>query len=154
MTALAFEDWLATPQGQYVLGWEMAKHDVLLADVFGFNAVQIGMPEHDYLRNNRMPFRFRCDTISSRESPCGVYTDIHQLPFAAQSVDLVLLPHILEFDDSPHQILREVERILVPEGQVVITGIRSMKTADDASLTVDCSSCGRTQTHVRQASSS
>ena len=122
MTALAFEDWLATPQGQYVLGWEMAKHDVLLADVFGFNAVQIGMPEHDYLRNNRMPFRFRCDTISSRESPCGVYTDIHQLPFAAQSVDLVLLPHILEFDDNPHQILREVERILVPEGQVVITG--------------------------------
>lgn len=122
MTATIFEDWLATPQGQYVLGWEMAKHDMLLADVFGFNAVQIGMPRHDYLRNNRMPFRFRCDSIIEPELPCEVYTDIHQLPFSAQSVDLILLPHVLEFDSNPHQILREVERVLVPEGQVVITG--------------------------------
>jgi SAM-dependent methyltransferase len=122
MTALAFEDWLATPQGQYVLNWEMAKHDILLADVFGFNAVQIGMPQHDFLRNNRMPFHFRCDRNADLVSPCEVYTDIHQLPFAAQSVDLLLLPHILEFDNNPHQILREVERVLVPEGQVVITG--------------------------------
>ncbi len=126
MTAQPFEDWLSTPQGQYVLGWEQARHDILLADVFGFNAVQIGMTQHDYLRNNRMPFRFRCDTSaalnSGLDSSCEVYTDIHQLPIAAQSVDLVLLPHVLEFDANPHQILREVERILVPEGQVVITG--------------------------------
>jgi SAM-dependent methyltransferase len=122
MTECAFEDWLTTPQGQYVLGWEMAKHDILLADVFGFNAVQIGRSLHDYLRNNRMPFRFRCDGNVNAEAPCEVYTDIRQLPYANQSIDLVLLPHILEFDENPHQILREVERILVPEGQVVITG--------------------------------
>ena len=122
MTAQAFEDWLITPQGQYVLGWEMAKHDVLLADVFGFNAVQLGMPQYDYLRNNRMPFRFRCDDILGSMSRSEVYSDLHQLPFAAQSVDLLLLPHVLEFDSNPHQILREVERVLVPEGQVVITG--------------------------------
>ena len=122
MTTQAFDDWLTTPQGQYVLGWEKARHDVMLADVFGFNAVQIGMPQHDLLRNNRMPFRFRCDTLCGRETPGEVYTDLHQLPFAAQSVDLVLLPHVIEFDANPHQILREVERILVPEGHVVITG--------------------------------
>ncbi len=125
MTAQAFDDWLTTPQGQYVLGWEMAKHDVLLADVFGFNAVQMGMPQHDYLRNNRMPFRFHCDTAANIDLHSGqslLHTDIHQLPFAAQSIDLVLLPHVLEFDEHPHQILREVERVLVPEGQVVITG--------------------------------
>lgn len=122
MTVQVFEDWLTTPQGQYVLEWEMAKHDMLLADVFGFNAVQIGMPRYDYLRNNRMPFRFRCDDIMGSGSRCEVYSDLHQLPFSAQSVDLLLLPHVLEFDDNPHQILREVERVLVPEGQVVITG--------------------------------
>ena len=122
MTAQAFEDWLITPQGHYVLGWEMAKHDVLLADVFGFNAVQLGMPQYDYLRNNRMPFRFRCDDILGSGTRSEVYSDLHQLPFAAQSVDLLLLPHVLEFDSNPHQILREVERVLVPEGQVVITG--------------------------------
>ena len=38
------------------------------------------------------------------------------LPFESQSIDLVVLPHVLEFSDNPHQVLREVERILRPEG--------------------------------------
>lgn len=113
-----FRHWLETPQGQYVLNWELSKHDLLLADVFGFNAVQIGVAEVDYLRSNRMPFRFR----AGLEGPEHVVTDLHHLPFASSSIDLVVLPHALEFDDNPHQILREVERILVPEGQVVVTG--------------------------------
>ena len=98
--------------------WEMSKHDQLLTDIFGFNAVQIGLPEHDYLHGNRMPFRFRC------ASRAGVETiaDFHHLPFASNSLDLVVLPHVLEFDADPHRILREVERVLVPEGQVVVTG--------------------------------
>jgi len=33
------------------------------------------------------------------------------------------LPHTLELCLDPHATLREVERVLVPEGQVVITGI-------------------------------
>ena len=33
-----------------------------------------------------------------------------------------MLPHVLEFHDDPHQILREVERVLIPDGQLVITG--------------------------------
>jgi SAM-dependent methyltransferase len=45
-----------------------------------------------------------------------------ELPFASQSIDLVVLPHVLEFAESPHQVLREVERILIPEGQLIISG--------------------------------
>ncbi len=41
------------------------------------------------------------------------------LPFAAASLDLVVLPHTLEFSADPHAVLREVERVLVPEGRVV-----------------------------------
>jgi SAM-dependent methyltransferase len=44
------------------------------------------------------------------------------LPFASQSLDLVVLPHVLEFAEEPHQVLREVERVLIPEGQVIICG--------------------------------
>jgi SAM-dependent methyltransferase len=51
-----------------------------------------------------------------------VRSDPHHLPFATSSLDLVVLPHILEFDANPHQILREVDRVLVPEGSVVVAG--------------------------------
>lgn len=124
MVIEAFRDWLATEQGQYVLEWERRKHDLLLADVFGFNAVQIGLPEIDYLRANRMPYRIVCGSFEQPRVPGReqVLADIHQLPFASSSVDLVVLPHALEFNSNPHAILREVERILVPEGQVLVTG--------------------------------
>jgi SAM-dependent methyltransferase len=45
-----------------------------------------------------------------------------ELPFASDSLDLVLLPHVLEFAESPHQIIREVERVLMPEGSLIISG--------------------------------
>jgi SAM-dependent methyltransferase len=112
------DEWLASPQGRYVLDWEQEKYDQLVVDIFGFNAVQLGLPQFDFLRANRIPFRFNCDGAGA----VCVRADLHHLPFADTSLDLVVLPHVLEFDASPHQILREVERVLVPEGQVVITG--------------------------------
>ena len=119
MSIQGYSDWLETPQGRYVLDWERHKHDQLVADIFGFNAIQLGLPALDYLRANRMPFQFRCD---DRGGSAEVRSDLHHLPFAANSLDLVVLPHVLEFDENPHQVLREVERILVPEGSVVVTG--------------------------------
>ena len=119
MSAQGFSDWLETPQGRYVLDWEQAQHDQLVADIFGFNAIQLGWPGLDFLRANRMPFRFNCD---DRDGRVQVRADLHHLPLASNSVDLVVLPHILEFDANPHQILREVERVLVPEGSVIVTG--------------------------------
>lgn len=117
MALESFAAWLESPAGHYVQDWEQLKLDLLVADIFGFNALQLGLPRFDTLRANRMPFRFRC---------CGEQADVrcdpHHLPFATNSIDLVVLPHLLEFDPHPHQILREVERALVPEGQVVVVG--------------------------------
>lgn len=110
--------WLDTPLGNYVRRWEQTRHDQLVADIFGFNAVQIGMSGCELLRANRMPLRVRCDV----QGPADLLCDPCALPYGATTVDLVVLPHLLEFSDNPHQILREVERVLVPEGQVVITG--------------------------------
>ncbi|MEY3201845.1 MAG: hypothetical protein RIR70_1395 [Pseudomonadota bacterium] len=110
--------WLATPQGQYVLRWEQTKFDQVCADIFGFNALQLGDPVFDTLRANRIPHRFRCSP-----GPGGqVRASYLQMPFASQSMDLVVLPHVLEFADNPHQILREADRILMPEGHLLIAG--------------------------------
>jgi SAM-dependent methyltransferase len=118
MSIPALDHWLASAQGRYVLDWEHAGIDAAAADVFGFNALQLGLPQCDFLRSNRIPLRQRAAATGNGDVRC----ELTALPFAAQSVDLVILPHVLEFHPDPHQILREIERILIPEGQLMITG--------------------------------
>ncbi len=121
-------EFLRSAAGQYVLDWEQLHLDAAVADIFGYHALQLGLPDIDALRENRMPLRF-CAANSVPESPprigqpkVAVIHRYEELPFATHSIDLVVMPHILEFTEDPHQVLREVERVLVPEGHVVITG--------------------------------
>lgn len=115
------DDWLQTPQGRYVMAWERTKVNAVVCDLFGYNALQLGLPQHNFLAGNRIPLRQIAGEAGMGDT-VDVLCDLHELPFAANSIDLVVLPHILEFHADPHQILREVERVLIPDGQLVITG--------------------------------
>lgn len=121
MSIPGLEHWLGSPQGRYALGWEQAQVAAAVEDVFGFNALQLGLPELDYLSGSRIPFRQKAGE-PGLHGPLDAHCDLRQLPFAANSIDLVILPHVLEFYDEPHQILREVERVLIPDGQLILTG--------------------------------
>lgn len=125
MSIPGLEKWLVSPLGRYVLDWECSRIDAVVADVFGYNALQLGLPQIDLLAGNRIPFRQKAGE-GSAAGPVDASCDLRYLPFAANSIDLVVLPHVLEFYDDPHQILREVERVLIPEGQVVITGFNPL----------------------------
>lgn len=118
--------WFATAPGQYLLAWEQAQFDDAVVDLFGYNAVQLGLPQLQALAANRMPHRWLAVPESLGSSvPPGVALVTHAaaLPFEAQSLDLLLLPHTLELSADPHAVLREVERVLRPEGRVVISGL-------------------------------
>ena len=133
--------WLQTPAGQYLLAWEQRHLDTAVADLFGFHALQLGLPELDALRANRMPHRWMAvesppgesaavETADEADDGTAVtprpaatlHCDFDALPFDAASLDLVVLPHSLELARDPHRALREVERVLVPEGRVIIVG--------------------------------
>ncbi len=121
----SLHQWLQTPAVQYLLGWEQAQFDRVVADVFGFHAMQLGLPELDALQANRMPHRW----LASDTPPVGIASDrqvlltnYEALPFSDSSLDLLVLPHTLEMSFDPHATLREVERVLVPEGRVVVCG--------------------------------
>lgn len=118
-------DWLATPPGQYLQAWEQAQIDTAVANVFGFHALQLGLPDIDALRANRMPHRWVAshDPTEKAAGQAAFVTDFAALPFAANSLDLVVLPHTLELSADPHGTLREVERVLMPEGRLVICGL-------------------------------
>ncbi len=110
--------WLATPLGAYLQSREQAYFDQTLADIFGYQALQIGLPESPFLRSSRISTRCSVDL----EEPAQVLADPHWLPFAENSTDLIVLPHALEFTDEPHQLLREIYRVMRPEGQLLIAG--------------------------------
>jgi len=111
-------EWFATPQGSYVLSREQQFFDRTVGDIFGFNALQLGLPDYDFLCSSRMPLRF-----SAGNQPGNTVRSIcTELPFDSDSLDLVVLPHVLEFSEHPHQVLREVARVLMPEGNLIISG--------------------------------
>ena len=122
------QEWFQTPAGRYLLDWERSRVDAAVADIFGYHALQLGVETLDGLRANRMPHRW----LATEHQPAGgsgephkaaLLCDFAALPFPAASLDLALLPHSLEFSVDPHAALREVERVLVPEGRVVICGL-------------------------------
>ena len=130
---IGLAQWLQTAPGRYLLEWEQLHLDTVVADVFGFHALQLGLPQLDALRANRMPHRWvgveRPDgpvSAAAEAAAAGpaisLRCDFDALPFDSNSLDLVVLPHALELARDPHLALREVERVLVPEGRVVIVG--------------------------------
>jgi Methylase involved in ubiquinone/menaquinone biosynthesis len=143
--------WLRSPVGQVLLEWEQRHLDQAVADLFGFHALQLGLPQLDALQANRMPHRWLAvesaadedlaprapagEADAANERPAdGAAPRVHvvppptlrchfdALPFAAATLDLVILPHALELARDPHLALREVERVLVPEGRAIIVG--------------------------------
>lgn len=144
---IGLAEWLKTPPGVYMLAWEQAQFDQAVGDVFGFHALQVGLPELDTLKANRIPHRWLAEeslptspaafvtadldavsTVTAAEAASSrpravLITESGALPFPENSIDLVVLAHTLELSRDPHATLREVERVLVPEGRVVISGL-------------------------------
>ena len=133
---IGFTNWLQTPPGKYLLAWEQVQFDQAVSDIFGYHALQLGFTELDALRANRMRHQWHAtadviltdtDELTSNTEPssrlrAALVTDSGALPFPAASLDLVVLPHTLELSHDAHATLREVERVLVPEGRIVIAG--------------------------------
>ena len=140
---IGLTDWLKTPPGAYLLAWERDHFDVAVSDIFGYHSLQLGLPELDALQANRMPHKWLAlpsmekktlplpskhgperptDPGYGSSPPIALYADSAALPFPESSLDLVALPHTLELGSDPHSALREVARVLVPEGRVVISG--------------------------------
>lgn len=117
-------EWLTHSPGRSLRAVEAHALRAVWPGLFGKVAVQIGsVGTVDLLESCNAAIRTLCEFpgVPNAGIPC-VHGVPEELPFESQSVDLVLLPHVLEFADDPHQVLREVRRILTPEGHVVMLG--------------------------------
>ncbi len=58
--------------------------------------------------------------ISNESQQGGINCSYQALPIASDSIDLVVLPEIIQSSEFPHQVLREIERVLIPEGYAIL----------------------------------
>jgi hypothetical protein len=80
------------------LAQEQSLFDEIVSNIFGFNALQLGLLQADLLGNSRIPFVLR-----SSEANGDFFCETQQLPIASNTMDLVLLPHTLDFSVNPQQ---------------------------------------------------
>jgi len=119
-------DWYRQRLGQRLLRAERRELDEVLPNLFGYHLLQVGSPADEAMCTaslipNRVLLESDLETTTAVRRPL-MLAQAHALPILSDSVDVVVLAHTLEFEQDPHQVLREVDRVLVPEGHVVILG--------------------------------
>lgn len=116
--------WFQTPLGRALLARERAVLARGLQDLFGYHLLQVSVdPALDLTSASRISHRM---TLSVRQTESTSLSQLvaeeGRLPLPSESVDLVVLHHSLDFSRSPHQILREAHRVLIPRGHLVVVG--------------------------------
>ena len=123
----AVHSWHNTPRGRALLAGETQLMCDALQDVFGWELVQVGRwgAAHALIESARTRRKLE---ISAAHSPLAsdVTARLAQLPLASDSIDAIVLPHTLEFEADPHALLREVDRVLTGEGQLLVLGFRPL----------------------------
>ncbi|MDG2376002.1 MAG: methyltransferase domain-containing protein [Woeseiaceae bacterium] len=121
--------WLETPFGQVLLSQESRLIEEAFDGLFGEQCLQLG-----YWGDSNTFVRFartqRAAIIGDRApAEAGdvriAVGRLHRLPVESASVDVVFLPHTLDYsDERSHAILREVDRVLTPHGHLVVLGFK------------------------------
>ena len=122
-----FQLWYSSSLGQRLAQSEKQILDEYLPDLFGYFLLQCGCPEissergaGSWLKSSRVSTRICLDYDINQGVNCQA--NLAHLPMKSDSIDIVILPHVLDFSVEPHQVLREAERVLIAEGHVVILG--------------------------------
>jgi SAM-dependent methyltransferase len=134
--------WLATPLGQALVKQESRIVEESFDGIFGEQCLQLGLwgEANTFLKHARTQRTLLIDEgiVGAACSPVGVTSvatkfapaasaigQFHRLPVASNSIDCVLLPHVLDYSDRPHAILREVDRVLTAHGHLAILGFKT-----------------------------
>ncbi len=112
--------WFETPLGDHLLKTEAAILEQLLAGFFGYHLLQVSVQQSELF--SASPIRHRiCLGLDEQDQSSMLAKPTH-LPLESDAIDVVLVHHLLDFVDSPQDALRELSRIVLPMGHLVIIG--------------------------------
>lgn len=144
------EAWFDSELGRLLLADEKAALDDALDCLFGYHLMQLSISRRldlsntscihhrfnlspdvnshsasDYSASDHNASGSGVNTSAQHEhlaSPVSALARFEQLPLAAESIDVAVLHHVLEFTDTPHQLLREASRAIIPRGHILVVG--------------------------------
>jgi hypothetical protein len=115
----SLDNWYQSPLGEYLAHQIKLYLDEILATSFGYYAIQLGsnpLPD-EFLSGCRVKHVFH---LGQQQKHQHANVDLRFLPVATDSTDLVILTHALSQCADPHALLREVDRVLIPDGKLLI----------------------------------
>jgi len=115
--------WYQRPLGRLLAEAELSALETELPTLFGYHLLVLDPPwESCHLNNSRIPHHViqSVEPLTQKQVGLGGHTE--DWPIMSDSIDAIVLPHTLEITSDPHQILREADRSLIPDGHLVIIG--------------------------------
>jgi SAM-dependent methyltransferase len=118
-------EWFDGPPGSDLGQLEFERLALVLPELFGYHIVYVGGGWAEPAMQHS-PISHRVSFLPAVTGPSTgkgcVVCEPESLAIAADTVDVLILPHVLEFSDNPHKVLREVDRVLIGEGHLVLLG--------------------------------
>ncbi|MFK7853476.1 MAG: class I SAM-dependent methyltransferase [Granulosicoccus sp.] len=113
--------WYSTSLGQSIADRLETELEGLLGDVFGYQGLQVGnlLPGRHLLSGAGLQRNLILDAPGNE---ADIHADVLALPVASETMKAVAFFHTLDFCGNPHQALREADRVLTDDGQLIIVG--------------------------------
>lgn len=117
--------WYNRPAGEFALQKLNEKIAENISDVFGYHAFETGalLDQCRFLEASRVD---TCFAVGREDEDVSLQAEMEALPLDFDSVDLVIASHVLECSDNPHQVLREIDRVLVADGHCIFIGFNPL----------------------------
>jgi len=120
-TLTELESWYGREHGQYLLASTSRAAETVLDTAFGYHLLQTGYSRGHALFGNS-PINHRIYAAERPGPQVNLLAHADELPLESDSIDAVIAHHTLDFARNPHQVLREMQRVLTPQGHLLIVG--------------------------------
>lgn len=125
---VAPQSWQAMPHSEALKAVYEQQLSPIMQQCFGYHLIKLGGLSHS-LTLPGCPIKHQVCHAYQESSSGGVVALPTDLPYREKSVDAVLMTHVLDYSADPHQVLREVDHCLIPNGQLIIVGFNPYSAA-------------------------
>lgn len=119
--------WFETTLGRHLLACERKCLAPMARARKGLRLLQLGTVSLELDSNSPISHQIVVHNDRSAMRP-SVLARHEALPLAGETIDIAILHHALDFSEDPHQLLREVSRVLIAGGQIIICGFNPLST--------------------------